>query len=205
MDDNPIKDAEENAMFEVGPESTPPGAASFSIKAQKEKFLGGGGKEQKPKTPSAQRLSKESDPALQQRVNAFLNETSKGSQVDDRKFQSRLSREDYYCYSVQDGDVVQGALDGTLSDKGVMILGRIRTNPDASRRYFDENGNTLGQAIFEDATRDFKEKGAKGISAEVTADGHKFLKRMAEQGLLTVTRDESTGGADRLVEGTLTA
>lgn len=204
MDDNPIKGAEENVL-EFAPESTPPEAANFSAKAQQDKFLSGVNKEQTQEGVDIKRLPKDADVNLQNRVNLFLNETSKGSEVDDKKFQSRLSREDYHCYSAQDGDAIQGALDATLSDKGVIILGRIRTDPDASRRYLEENDKTLGQGMFENALADFRAKGASGISAEVTADGHKFLKRMAEQGLITVDKDEETMGAHRLIEGRLTS
>lgn len=42
MDDNPIKDTEENVMFETPPEVTPPGAADFSMQKAQKEFLGGG-------------------------------------------------------------------------------------------------------------------------------------------------------------------
>jgi len=41
VDDNPIKSDSENVMFEVGPESTPPGAAGFPTTKAQEQFLGG--------------------------------------------------------------------------------------------------------------------------------------------------------------------
>ena len=55
MDDNPIKDTEENAMFETPPESTPPGAESFSSQAQKDQFVGGASSEA-PKAPGTQEV-----------------------------------------------------------------------------------------------------------------------------------------------------
>ena len=43
MDDNPLKEGNnKSVLFETSPEVTPPGAETFSIQAQKDKFLGGG-------------------------------------------------------------------------------------------------------------------------------------------------------------------
>lgn len=207
MDDNPLEENSSKPILEeFSPESTPAGAENFSMKAQKDKFVGGGGKEQTQKGIAIKRLPKDADVNLQNRVNSFLNETSKGSEINDRKFQLRLSRETYHCYAVQEGDSIQGAIDAEITENGIVNISRIRTNPEASKKFLEENGKSLGQAMFENAIADFKEKGANGIYAEVTQDGHTFLKRMAEQGLITLDKDEPIQGTnDRLVEGRLTS
>lgn len=176
-------------------------AAGFSMQAQKDKFLGGGQEKTQSELP-LQRLNKDSEPDVQQRVNSFLNGASKGFEFDDRKFQFNLGKDNYYCYSSEQNGVTQAAIDFELTDKGIANLFRMRTDRDASRAYFQDHGKTLGQEMFQTVIEELKQKGASGVYAEVTEDGYNFLKHMAEQGIISLTVDEAPKeGAFGLIRG----
>jgi len=190
MDENLEKKEEEGKVdllnsVEAG---IPEEATGFSMQAQQEKFLGGGKEESKPGL-SLQRITKSSGPDIQNRVNSFLNGASEQYSWDDRKFQFNLGKDNYYCYSSEQGGNTQAAIDFELTDKGIANLFRMRTDRDASRAYFQDHGKTLGQEMFQTVIEELKQKGAKEVYAEVTEDGYRFLKRQAEQGMISLTVD----------------
>lgn len=203
MDENLDEEVEEGKVDLLNPieEGAPGEATGFSMRAQKDMFLGGGQEKTGPALP-LRRLSKDSKPDVQQRVNSFLNGASKGFEFDDGKFRFNLDRQDYYCYAFENDGSLQGAMDAELTDRGVMNIFRMRTDSDASRAYFQENGRTLGQDIFTTAIDELKQKGAKEVYAEVSEDGYRFLKRQAEQGMISLTVDEAPKeGAFGLIRG----
>jgi len=74
VDDNPLKeDDSDKVMFENSPEATPLGAESFSMRAQKDKFIGGA---------SEKRVKSKEDIAMEKvkdiRENAWAHWLSRG-------------------------------------------------------------------------------------------------------------------------------
>lgn len=140
---------------------------------------------------SLRRLTTTSDKATQDRTNVFLNGALNEYAWDERKFQFYLTKDGYYCYSSEQNGVTHAAIDFELTDKGIANLFRMRVNRDASRAHFQEHGKTLGQEMFQAILDKLKQKGATGVYAEVTGDGYRFLKRMAEQGSISLTDDSA--------------
>ena len=191
MDENLDEKVEEGKIDMLNPAETgtPQEARGFSMAEVKKDFVSGTTKERTGSGFSLQRTTTTSDKATQDRINDFLNGASKEFVWDERKFQFNLGKDNYYCYSSEQNGVTQAAIDFELTDKGIANLFRMRTDRDASRAYFQDHGKTLGQEMFQTVIEELKQKGAKEVYAEVTEDGYRFLKRQAEQGMISLTVD----------------
>lgn len=193
MDDdlNQLSEQGKVELLEPLEGAMPPEAATFSAKAQRDKFLSGARETEKTSGINLQRATQAVDAERKTSINEFLNGASGGNDYvwTDKKYDFYLGKDNYYCYFSEGNEgEVQAGLDAELMDD-VVNLFRMRVDKDASRRYFEESGKTFGQEMFDSALAELKGKGAKQIYAEVTPDGYKFFKRMGEAGKIGLTED----------------
>ena len=176
MDDNPLDEKnDKSVLFETLPEATPPGAESFSIRAQKDKFLGGGLEKPQPTEDRISGSIKETNLRIQREVftknlelkKAFERYISPHKNVPIEELRKRL--EDHVSLSEQDPayQSIMAELRGVLPEEFYVYRGQMENQ---SARTL-ENYSVLPEVadIFSMGEEGYKE-GATMVKQSVNRD-----------------------------------